>query len=718
MDQIISEWNDYSELEFKLFNISANDNAAVSKIKQIITELSNKKNSHIERSINCLQKCGDQSKVFQVIIGKEKGGKKTINKYHKNRLLTTKLDNIKVVLSDEIPIDDSGYKADMCDILRFRNRLSIMLMNNKWRLDITLIKSIHNSRWDMDILVIPIAKLLRIDGLDPTNYVDLAPWEYANRVEVELEYVNKSAPSSKDISEAIKFINEHLIESPDDKISYLDVLVKIAKLLQPRNAGKYARKEWGVKRLSNNVITLDIETLYNVLIPNINDYTVSPKIDGVRTILLLENGKCYAINDSIIVLPFGFKSDEVYIYDTEMFEDENNKNKITFFAFDCMYDSGVNVTNISYTERIKNIDKLVKITDMVEKKPILKLSKKWKKELKSYVAKKWPYGTDGLIFTPINKDYFGANIYKWKPAECMSIDFLYNKNTLHNGIKRKWADVLAINGTYEGHTDYLSVVFQPTYFPSKKRNYSNVKLKGVKQPALVELIWDTVNKEWKLLMVRQDRQRAIDSGKYFGNDHRIADKIWHSIFWPIKPSMLSQSSPPTKYKKKAMEISEDNPQYFKNIYKKSISDDVEHIIDAGTYYPDFSSYPEDVSAVDFLVSDGFSCLNIINKKYDASFQNNRKNKMLIHAYDPTNFDIAASDNSLLIAILPIRKQLLAINKVIESKISCVLLVHKKDTKILKLPKDSKVEKLSESYDIDDMFMGSIKSYLLITLNFQ
>ena len=53
-----------------------------------------------------------------------------------------------------------------------------------------------------------------------------------------------------------------------------------------------------------------------------------------------------------------------------------------------------------------------------------------------------------------------------------------------------------------------------------------------KENIIVELVWD--KNKWKLLKIRDDRQIDVNRGNYFGNDHRIAEITWHSIFWPLK----------------------------------------------------------------------------------------------------------------------------------------------------------------------------------------
>jgi len=754
--EIIQTWTSTLEIEFKILNESVMNRQAVAAVKEVISKLTNSKNlknAKIERSLNCIKTCNSgqnargKNKVYQVIIGKTKQEKKIINKYTKDRLKTLYLDNMRIVLASEIPIDDVSYRADMCNMLRFRNRISIPVLGGKWRLDITLIKSINNVRWNMNILEEPIKYLLRVENLEVKNYADKAPWNYADTIEAELEYVGTSAPKKQDLLNAVKFIkktfsftqdgqkqetSDRISTGSDRPLEYLDALVKIAQAVQPKFVRRYSSGDWGIKKLSNAVITLDIDILYRKLIPEIDNYAVSPKIDGVRTLLLFLRGNCYALNNSIIILPFKAPNTRMFLFDSEMFEDENKDNQITFFIFDCLVYEGDTIMDKNYDERINYIDKLVesKLDKQLQKKPILLLTNKnWKKDIKSYLTKKWKYETDGLVFTPINNGYFRAKIYKWKPAKYMAIDFLYRDDTIYSGIKKRIANVLLANENYDSslQEEYIPAKFQPTYLPfalaeGNLSKLPTLKLKGVSSPALVELTWDIKAAKWNLLLVRQDRQRAVDSGKYFGNDYKIADLIWHSIFWPILPKMLTSPVPPLQYKNHMLEVVEENIGYFSQIYSSVLSDNenVNKIIDAGTYYPCFNKY-HDVSqtkAIDFLISDGFSCLTIINRKYDKRFYSSLNRKILISAYDPKsyNLDDNVSPSTLLMAIFPIRDQLLSINKLLDNtSVSKVfMIVHKNDIKLLK-SKKIKQEKLSDVYSISDKFTGNVNSYYVLTM---
>ena len=297
---------------------------------------------------------------------------KIINKYTKDRLKTLHLDNMRIVLASEIPIDDVYYRADMCNMLRFRNRISILVLRRKWRLDITLVKTSNHVRWGMNILEEPIKYLLRIEKLEVDNYADKAPWDYADMVEAELEYIGSDAPKKQDLLDAVKFIkktftldqkqsNHKKVDTSSGRsLNYIDALVSIAQVVQPKFVQRYAREDWGIKKLSNAVITLDINILYKKLIPEIDNYAVSPKIDGVRTLLLFLNGNCYALNNSITILPFKNSFRKMFLFDSEMFEDEKKNNQITFFIFDCLVYEGDTVMNKNYDERISFIDKIVK----------------------------------------------------------------------------------------------------------------------------------------------------------------------------------------------------------------------------------------------------------------------------------------------------------------------------------------------------------------------
>ena len=118
--------------------------------------------------------------------------------------------------------------------------------------------------------------------------------------------------------------------------------------------------------------------------------------------------------------------------------------------------------------------------------------------------------------------------------------------------------------------NYIPIKFTPTYVPLSiisEEKINKFKMKSLKNTSLtkiVELIWN--KDKWKLLKIRDDRQIDVNTGNYFGNDHRIAEITWHSIFWPLKLEHLLNSK--KKYIDNLSTNSdvEKNKMYFYKLY--------------------------------------------------------------------------------------------------------------------------------------------------------
>lgn len=699
VDKFPSTWENV-ELEFKLEYVNK------FKIQQFIEKNFNSKDANIERSINCIKITDNYSTIYRIIIDKEKGGKKIVDTYTKKNIATEKLAGVKLKLSLEEPV--SGFLADHCDILRFKNRLSSIVIPD-WRLDITLVKSARYVQWSINILEAPVRHLLRAPNMTPDNFYETAPWDYADHIEVELEYVGTVKPTIENLQAAMEYIDKKFpreIKS-ESSLTHARALGIIADFIQPKFSGKYYSGKWGIKNLANSVTTLDIDSLYNKLLPNVIEYTVSPKIDGVRSIIFIHKNITYLVNNEITVFEYNVPDSKTYIFDAELFEDPNENNKIKLYLFDCMVFADKNIMYSDYKTRLNFAEKIVD-GGLMKMKPVTFLNKNWKKSIKTLLVKKYIYETDGLIFTPISESYADAIIYKWKPEECMSIDFIYRDNSLYSGIMNSLAKKLLPKKLYDdSEKKYIPAKFYPTY--SICKDIYNLKIKGIKDNTLVELVWK--ENKWVLLKTRSDRNKAISAGVYFGNDYRIADKVWHSIHWPITDKMLTSTTIPKKYKCATPEFVAANVAYFENIYTDILKKypDVTKVIDTGTFFPEFNHYT--VKSVDFIISDGFTCLKIINNKYDKSFRNDLDHPIEIFAYDSKTYKYTAKEKTLVIAFFPIKTQLTKIKKLSKNKnVSVFILDYQKKLKnngisndTIKMTDDYPVNLFTGEYDIDDIY---------------
>ena len=220
--------------------------------------------------------------------------------------------------------------------------------------------------------------------------------------------------------------------------------------------------------------------------------------------------------------------------------------------------------------------------------------------IKTLLDTKFEYPTDGLIFTPRSsavapisdrKGDTWLRVYKWKPADQNSIDFLVTfkagesydpvlahsvvKGTLYVG-RTPGSDIVYPCETMTGEyippeipqelrvaaeaRDRAPSPFQPTAPKAPDAYEILIPLNGRGQPVditnnrvetntIIECVRDVEHGRWKVLRTRYDKTykyRVLGKPEY-GNDINTADDIWTNIHNPVTEAMLRlvSSSPPS-----------------------------------------------------------------------------------------------------------------------------------------------------------------------------
>jgi len=167
-----------------------------------------------------------------------------------------------------------------------------------------------------------------------------------------------------------------------------------------------------------------------------NNYTCSIKADGIRCFLYYNNKKIYSILHPFESKEIGkTKNKNTYLLDCEYISELDK-----YYIFDALISENKNITSLSLVKRLslipedllsKNI--LIKdILNLKNNKNIFKLSEK-------IIKKKYPYKTDGIVYTPIYEKYNSKNIFKWKPLQEQTVDFLIREETSTNSTKKKFS---------------------------------------------------------------------------------------------------------------------------------------------------------------------------------------------------------------------------------------------------------------------------------------
>ena len=722
INKIFAEYHDKNiELEFRIKYDFNNDINSIRKIVDF-QKKKNKVKFKIIKTINCIKNIKEENLnlIYQVEF-LNKGAKKIITTSSKKKLGKPIFNiinnvNIKISLSEEKDVDI--FPAESCDIIRIKNRLSISqpyFFNldynlNNWRLDITLIKTLpYVEEFNLDDLKQYVTRILPVD-IDTDNYFDKVKSiivqnklkfknDNSEIIEVELEYIGKKKPTNKAIDDCIKFISLipfNTEKKPENNL-YKNLLSRVAKWIQPHNINNYISGKFGIKELATQVISLDIFQAHYILIPNINNYFISPKIDGDRSILIFDHDKDEYFSlghyaKEINLLDFGCIDNKIKkggdlssnkcetILDSEYYESSES-----YYIFDIISYKGESLYDKDYKQRIKYIDKILDDfsgCNKLIKKPIFEFKNSWKSNFKKLLDKKWEFETDGWIFTPsetkdkIKADYIHGKAFKWKPIDVLSIDFLIKNGNLYSGMRKNINEKIFSKYSWnEKYNEYGPVIFTPTYLPlcQKSNNFNISKFKSDYKydNKIIELIWK--NGSWKILRIRKDRQVEVDRGNYFGNNHKVAELIWHSIFWPMNSTHFLKSGM-INYQKKS-KIVNNNKIYFYKFYSfllnKIKNNDNFTLVDCGIIYPLFSFIVKlGIYDIDFVVSDGFSCLNIIKSKYNKRFINEPDKHIKIRAFKPSDYDISIDTenlNRVYIAILPTKEQIKHIKHMIKNK---------------------------------------------------
>ena len=343
-----------------------------------------------------------------------------------------------------------------------------------------------------------------------------------------------------------------------------------------------------IKRLTNQATTLS-KHVYGELFPPI-DWYISEKADGVHVLVYISDGKMYIIESKVYKIS-NTNNSSVYLFEGEVVITTNNE--IILLLFDVLYMNSNKLINMNTSERIKHLDEAQKIVDNILKNKDLgrisiNNSSKVDNQLidinkvKSVRAKQWvkltdsnlkesfekvyntmySYLHDGVILMN-NRHYYESTIYKWKPVEKMTIDFLVKKcpdnllgvapYSIKEGKTLYWLYCGITSSMYKKlqktfpnnyisykhgknidkmvkYEHYFPIPFTPSTYPLVYLYYNN---RDDLDDKIIELSWDSVNNTWIFERDRLDRKLDLTKGDYYGNDYKTAELNWVNINNPL-----------------------------------------------------------------------------------------------------------------------------------------------------------------------------------------
>jgi len=368
-------------------------------------------------------------------------------------------------------------------------------------------------------------------------------------------------------------------------------------------------------------------------------YAVTEKADGERMLLFVDpEGVVYLINNVPSPISTGLRCtnkaflnsllDGEYVdYEKRYGVSTSDTTKALFAVFDIYFVNGENVAGApliasketseykgkaryDWIQRLcqeSNWDTRHSTIDVRAKKHRegngAELFKECAKLLKEAKQKKTWYPIDGLIFTPTRLPVLGyypntkvdfpytmrwERVYKWKPAELNTIDFLVTKgmripvNGTHyqefilktgfNVDQMMDLDILkALNLLYDqsyrkqlhyGEGQYVPHIFRPfsyyedgvhkAWIPEDENGNARAENGDIlRHDIIVEFAYDRtdtrfVSYRWRPLRVREDKTRIYRMTDEFGNktlsktanDASTANNVWRSIHRPVTKDMI------------------------------------------------------------------------------------------------------------------------------------------------------------------------------------
>jgi len=324
------------------------------------------------------------------------------------------------------------------------------------------------------------------------------------------------------------------------------------------------------KNSTNNIKNLSkqVEAFTPQLKIDIKQFAISPKLDGIRTLLFYNNRFLYSINDQFcnkfILHPE--KDIGICIFDSEEYEG-------CFYIFDVMYYNNESILNLPYEKRISYISKCVKNfnTELLTEKAIRIISNVEKDIIwaSSYGDK----DTDGWVITNKNNNYENTEVYKYKPPENLTVDFLIKK------YKNQYYLFAGLSCRYIQSQELKFPSFYSEIFPKyncNKLTYVPYPFSTVEHPTMYiwkdiddngemdnkigEFIWK--NNKWEIVKERKDRQKALISETYFGNDYlKTVMSVWKSIQNPLLTKDIIEMFTSDNYFKSRSGLQEFNKKF-------------------------------------------------------------------------------------------------------------------------------------------------------------
>ena len=496
--------------------------------------------------------------------------------------------NAKFTLRKETPLKKDSDKSltDANAYFRLIHRKSYVTAGQLFRIDISMVKSKDREgkvRFVRDVLK------------QPHTY------------ELEIEFIGQKS----------KLENKLIVqEFMNTATTLLKAYYQTQFLLKKSDIQRYEQEFKKSGHIFFNPVTMVRKHIRPENPHNISKgYTVTNKADGERSGLYVSNdGKVLKITPKLQITWTGLKAKD-NTHAGDFIDGEYIPDKSLFCIFDVyrfrkrdvrnlpLMTTDDDITKNPLNSRLGCAHEFIKDVTQFQVEPSLhplRIEAKlflagdgtaMEEAITKMLDMRFEYKTDGLIFTPRasavapQSDRSGntwVRVYKWKPAEQNSIDFLIrlkptklinplNEQECQQGelyVSRNARDMYVypremMNGEYvprdlPADFELSDVARIPSLFqPSVPRdpdayqilvpvNEKGVPIDSEKQKVedntIIECAFDTNTRQWTVMRTRYDKtyEYKVLRRPQYGNDVSVANSIWASMHIPVTTEMLKQ----------------------------------------------------------------------------------------------------------------------------------------------------------------------------------
>lgn len=487
----------------------------------------------------------------------------------------------KLIATKISQISNVPQTADRVAIIR---RFSFLIEGSpNWLAQLDLVRELNNPKEFESRLRSCKQQLLDTE----LSEMNLEAYDY---VRTNLEQIGVEPTTAPEILELI----DKFQTGDGDHSLYQEMIHKLAKEIffrDPVMVSQFKRQS-GFKRLCNNTVELSRPIYFKQVMPVIDSFYITDKMDGVRAMLVIDeqyrkNGSrkidlgadIYAVSDKVynILQSNAVKAtgSDLTVLDVEMLTEGK------FYCFDVITIKSKRLSGYPFKTRIQHFDEAKALMDKYDLgglKTFVKLTKEgYAKQIQDMYSEKRDYHIDGIIFTPEGMDYKAAiaakkNKYdrifntgytntisfKWKPLDQLTIDFYLMAHpskkgsyVLCSGIDANTFALLKMS-FFKGYKapdapnsyKYFPIQFEP-YDGEFNYEWTPTDQTQSLDGMVGEFTFakgDTLLETPKLLRLRTDRVQDIAKGEYYGNALRYAELIWHSIRYPLTIKAMGNPS--------------------------------------------------------------------------------------------------------------------------------------------------------------------------------